>query len=371
VSTTTLSEAIEEFMAYRKSAGFAANTLLINQRGLSKFLSLVGNVQVRHLEARHGEQFQAALMANGYKPNTVNSYLTSLAAFVKWLRSRRYLGARSDVMANVRMVRGMVEPRQRIEVDDFEALLDSCETAHERIVCALGLYLFLRASEIAGIRLRDVNLDRGEVTIHVMKTKVVDVMPISYELDRELRRWLTWYAQDIEGPLKSDYWLVPSRRRPPMANDGSGPGGGYMVRRERGNCLPMVKGKRMHRYVQRALENFGMDLRGEDGKSLMEGCHTLRRSGARALFDDLVERGGYDGVLRHVSAILHHSSTLMTERYLGLDVDVKKRNDLIRGKKMYRTQRDVVEDSPNITAIGVESGISNEADRGLRYVPGA
>jgi hypothetical protein len=104
---------------------------------------------------------------------------------------------------------------------------------------------------------------------------------------------------------------------------------------------------------------------------MMEGCHTLRRSGARALFDDLVERGGYDGVLRHVSAMLHHKSTLMTERYLGLDVDVKKRNDLIRGKKMYRTQRDMVEDSPNVTVIGAESGISNEADRGLRYLSGA
>jgi integrase len=304
--TVTLSEAVEEFMAYRKSAGFAPNTLLINQRSLSRFLALVGNVQVRHLDARHGEQFQAALMAKGYKANTVNSYLTSLAAFVKWLRSRRYTGARSDIMANVRM-----------------------------------------------------------------KTKAVDVMPISYELDIELRRWLTWYAQDIDGPLKDDYWLVPTRRRPAMANDGSGPGGGYMVRREHGNCRPTVKGKRLHRYVQRAMVNFGMDIRDADGKSMMEGCHTLRRSGARALFDDLVERGGYDGVLRHVSAMLHHKSTLMTERYLGLDVDVKKRNDLIRGKKMYRTQRDMVEDSPNVTVIGAESGISNEADRGLRYLSGA
>ena len=144
----TLSDAIEEFLAYRGTAGFRPNTLLINARSLSIFLREVGNVQVRHVDARHGEMFQAYLMGKGYKPNTVNSHLTTLSAFTKWLRSRHYLAGGSDPTANTRAIKAMVEPRTRIEPKDFNAFLDICSTPLERIVVALGLYLFVRASEI-------------------------------------------------------------------------------------------------------------------------------------------------------------------------------------------------------------------------------
>jgi integrase len=341
-----LSDAVTEFMSYRKSAGFRPNTLIVNKRSLSKFLAVIGNIQVRHLDAHHGEVFQTYLMGQGYKPNTVSVYLTSLAAFVKWLRSRRYIGGGSDPMANVRLPRAMVEPRQRILRADFDAFLDTCSKPYDRVVCALGLYLFLRASEIKALRLRDIDLDAGEILVHIEKTQQVDTMPISNELDKELRRWLEWYANDVQEPLNGDMYLVPRVRRPKLANDGSGPGGGFQVMRAHGNLRPHIPCSRPHRYVQRTLVAFGIKIRDADGKSLHEGVHTLRRSGARALFDELVDRGGYDGVLRLVAAMLHHKSTTMTERYLGLDVDVKKRNDLLRGQTMFAAP-----DTSNVISI--------------------
>ena len=341
-----LSDAIAEFLTYRKSAGYRPNTLLVDRRSLSKFLAQTGNIQVSHLDARHGEQFQSFLMGQGYKPNTVNSHLNSLAVFVKWLRTRRYLGAASDPTANVRAVRTIVEPRQRVLREDFDRFLDTCKYPWDRMVCALGLYLFLRASEIQGIRLKDIDLDRGEILVHIEKTQTTDTMPISEELDAELRRWLTFYANDVNKALEPEMYLVPRVRRPTLANDGRGPGGGYQMVRARGNLQPHKRASRPHRYVQRTLVAFGMPIRGEDGKSLNEGVHTLRRSGARALFDELVERGGYDGVLRLVAAMLHHKSTIMTERYLGLDVDVKKRNDTLRGSRMFAKP-----DTSNVVSI--------------------
>ena len=347
----TLSDAITEFMTYRKTAGFRPNTLLINGRSLSVFLREVGNLQVRHLDARHGEQFQAYLMSRGYKPNTVNSHLTTLSAFTKWLRSRRYLAGGSDPCANIRAVKVMAEPRARVEPKDFAAFLDACATPLERVVVALGLYLFVRASEITAIRVKDVDLDSHEILVHVMKSQVVDIMPICQELDTELRRWLTWYGQDVRRPLEPDFFLVPQRRRRPLGNDGSGPGGGFLVERVHDNMVPDRALQRAHRYVQKPLHAFGVELRDGEGKSTMEGVHTLRRSGARALFDQMVDRGSYDGVLRYVSAMLHHKSTVMTEKYLGLDVDVKKRNDLLKGRLMFQTPATIILASGNVTNI--------------------
>jgi integrase len=290
-------------------------------------------------------------MGKGYKPNTVNCHLTTLSAFTKWLRSRHYLAGGSDPTANVRAIKAMQRPRTRISPEDFAGFLDACTTPHERIVVALGLYLFIRASEITSITVKDVDLDRQEVLVLVTKSQVVDIMPICQELDAELRRWLTWYTLDIERPLEPDFFLVPQRRRRPLGNTGAGPGGGFLVDRPHQNCVPDRRLQRAHRYVQKPLAAFGVELRDVEDKSKMEGVHTLRRSGARALFDQMVDQGSYDGVLRYVSAMLHHKSTVMTEHYLGLDVDVKKRNDLLKGRRMFSTPATIIEASGNITAM--------------------
>ena len=52
------------------------------------------------------------------------------------------------------------------------------------------------------------------------------------------------------------------------------------------------------------------------------------------MFDELLERG-YDGALRQVQAMLHHKSSTMTEHYLGIDLDVKRRNEALRGRAMF------------------------------------
>ena len=64
------------------------------------------------------------------------------------------------------------------------------------------------------------------------------------------------------------------------------------------------------------------------------GLHVLRRSSARARFDEMVNLG-YDGALRRVSAWLHHSSVTITEIYLGLELDRAQRDEETKGKVMF------------------------------------
>jgi integrase len=57
--------------------------------------------------------------------------------------------------------------------------------------------------------------------------------------------------------------------------------------------------------------------------------HTLRRSAARQMFDALVETRHWDGALRVVQALLHHS-TLETEQYIGLSTEILTRDEFLR-----------------------------------------
>ena len=354
MAAKSLSDAIDEYVGSR-SKQYSEGTTEMRRRALSIFLRETGNINVRHLDARHGAAFQEYLLADGssrnkqgYQVSTVMVYLSILSSFSKWCQHMKYMPLTNNPMATVTKLKSTPRERVMVKARDFPRLLDCASTPHDRIVTALGLYLFLRQSEIANLRIGSVDLDAGTANVHIIKTKDRAVMPICRELDTELRRWLAWYANDVRdthGPLQQTWYLVPSRHAALMKNDGTGFKGGKAMFPATGNCRPEDMLRNVHRYAQRPLARFGVPLRGLDGTSTMEGVHTLRRSGARALFDSLVDQST-DGALKKVQAMLHHKHSKMTEHYLGLKAEERELDDLLRGKPMFPQQ-----ESANVIAL--------------------
>ena len=84
---------------------------------------------------------------------------------------------------------------------------------------------------------------------------------------------------------------------------------------------------RPQRIVKEAMERLGIANKGD-------GCHVLRRSGARSLFEELRDQG-YDGSARRVQSMLGHASVVTTELYLGIDNERRQRNEAIAGQIMF------------------------------------
>lgn len=345
-----LSDAVDEYVQYRRNAGYAKNTVRVEAQALSLLLAEIGNISTSKLDARHGERYMSAMLSAGLKPGTVNLYRGAFRRFTKWCYQRRYLAGAASPLGTTRNIPVVQAPRRRIPAHEFPRLLDACWHPQQRIIVALGLYLFIRASEVADLDVSRVYLDRGVIEVWQRKTQRWDEMPICAELDVELRRWLTWYANDQSerGPLMPHWPLVPARKRTNMFNDGTGKCGGRPMIPAKGQMNPDARLQQGHLKVQQALRGFGWDVTADD----REGGHTLRRSGARALFDHLCETGEVrDGVLRLVSSFLHHKSVQTTERYLGLEADRENRNRMFSGKPMFATTTsDVVQLHP-VTAM--------------------
>lgn len=123
------------------------------------------------------------------------------------------------------------------------------------------------------------------------------------------------------GYSKPDHYLLATRKRDLTMRGRYGAVGGT------GTVDATRPLTRPSRTVKRVLVRAGY-------YTLQEGGHTLRRSGARAYFDELVS-AGYDGALRRVQSMLGHASSSMTEQYLGLDLDRQKRNFDLAGKPMF------------------------------------
>lgn len=351
-----LSDLVDEFEASQRSNAYGKHTIRNRMLTARKFLAHVGNIQVRNVTPTHIDGYFSHRQAAGLTAGSLNVELQSLRSLFRYAIARRYLAATADPLAHRRQwktVKG--DLRQRVPAQDFPYLLDCAKDPRDRIVVALGLYLFLRASEMRVLKVGDVDLASAEVAVQVIKSSRFDRMPVSTELDTELRRWLTAYGAEMGRPLTPDDHLVPARNRARFVS-GLSKQENWAHAKAVATLNPAKPYKEVEQAVQRTLAAYGMPVRDEMGKSLREGVHTLRRSGARALFDALIERG-FDGSMRTVQSMLHHSSVTVTEHYLGLRLDEKRRDDIVRGKAMFPVDRSNV----------VQMEARRESNEGVRH----
>lgn len=326
-----LSDAIDEFLTGRKARGLADNTLRSERSTLKQLLTSTGNIYVRSIEPRH---IDALLLSKPeQQASTTNQVLSRLKRFFGWAQRRGYI--KSDPMLEFRHLH---EPRQErlfVPLDRFEEVLDAAKHPRDRMIVAVGMYLFLRASELAALKIGDVDLDSGTVRVWIQKTKDFDYMPICQELDYEIRRWLIWYAKNVDGGLKDDMYLLPSKTGHRSLPGADGRFGDDSVELPVG-IQPYRRTQRPHEAVKRALAAAGFETQGQ-------GCHTFRRSGARALFEEARQEEGADGALQQTKVMLHHKNVSMTEHYLGVSPERARRDSRLKGQQMFRPKQPVLD----------------------------
>lgn len=307
-----LNDVTPAYLQWRRSFR-AANTVRNDKSALRLFTGVVGNIELTDLDHRHLLRFFDSI-AETRQNSSSNQLRASLQAFFAWCRMEKLMTPDQDPLAGAPPKKVAKKNRATIPVHDFPVYLDMTTEPRVRALSAIGLYLFLRAGEITSLRVRDLDLQAGTIAVTIHKTGDADIMPISRELDRELRRWILAYEAEC-GPLQPGWFLVPARIQAGWGEHKLNPG------------API---SRPQEIIRSSLDAYGINQR-------WEAIHCLRRSGARALFDHLSAQG-IDGALEIVSATLHHSSVVMTERYLQITHSRAKRDLLLKGQDMFPSQ---------------------------------
>lgn len=315
-----LSQAIDNYLYHNQARGLAAGTIRTQRSGLSVLQQTVGNKYVHQVSHADIDQ---VFSSYSWQQSTRNTKIGQYRQFFLWAKARDYTD--TDPMFGWRMLAPPEKERQRIPRAEWPRLFDACLHPQEDIMVAIGLYLFLRVSEMQALQIRHVNLSESLIEVWRPKTRSRDTMPISSELDVHLRRWLTYLAE--LGYTKPDHYLLAARKRDLVIRGQLGAVAGTGT----------VDATRPFTHPSRAIRRI---LTRAGYYAEQEGGHTLRRSGARAYFDSLVEQG-YDGALRRVQSMLGHSHSMMTETYLGLDLDRQQRNADLAGKPMFESNREV------------------------------
>jgi integrase len=334
-----LSEALADYLARSEKRGRATLTVQIDSRILRRFISDVGDLEVTEVTKDHvGDWFygKGGMMdhhqghgnGQGLMPpigaSTHNQYRQRLSTFFRFCATKGWI--REDLMAEVEPMKITRKKRQQPSPDILLRLLDAAGSPRDRAYIATAMNTALRQNEIIRIRMADLDLDQGFIDVTISKTNEEDRQPISSDLDTELRKWLVQYESDLGRPLEDDDHLFPLSAGGLISHFEVDEKTGHktMVRHPY-HWVPERPVVKSHLLVQKAMKEVGLTTK-------YEGTHTIRRAVARAFFDSLTTTTGYDAALRTVSALLHHSSTATTERYLGLTSERQRRDDVLKGQ---------------------------------------
>ena len=312
-----LSEASAEYAKHLIAKKQPLSTVKGRSETVRAFVRAVGDLDAARVEPHHVDQFFT--VNSHWSPGTYNNRLSHLNLFFKWCRFRRYMPPHSHPTFGLESLDYDSPDRLRIPRGEWPRLFAACEDEIETIALATGLYMFLRGSEQQRIQLKDIDLRHNKIYVNRVKSKKRQWLPIVTELRPYIIDHLIWCGQ--QGFTDPDHYFIMTHYSPMNK-----PGSGVF---EKGTTVPNP-----NRPICRPYDTIKKILGRAGYETYWQGVHTLRRSGARAMFDSYLSRG-YDGALMRVQTMLGHAKAQVTERYLGVSLNEMLLHDELAGKPMF------------------------------------
>lgn len=337
-----LTEAVRQFIEYRTGVQRRAETTIIRERTtLRAFVRIIekghtsptGTVNIHSLTTKHLDAWRAQRnQATGRQGMPLsaaylNTEIQTLRTFFQW--AARSIGFKGDPLGHLDPLKTVEVDHLRIPPERFAEFLDAADSPVSRWLAAVGLYTMARAGEIRSMtHARLAPLPDGSPGIWIRRTKngTLDHIPMVLELQEEYDRWMSYYRKHLARQgifsIEPDFALVPA----------------YKFGGDHRPGIPKwfnvyQSPARADRLVNRIFEKMGYD-------TTQTGMHTLRRSAARAWYNDLHDRQVAGEVLpdtpiRMVMALLGHAKQSTTEIYIGLAVSRAARDSVMIGRRMF------------------------------------
>jgi integrase len=332
-----LSDAVDRFLGLQRARGNSINTIKTYDVLLRRVLTHVGNIPMRNLTHQHMEDVFYGPKGIATTQKSVNSFNNSrgmAAIFFRWARAEGLM--QEDPMRNITARRKEHRERLRLTPEQMIAAIESCDYPRDRAAIAIAANTGMRASSIAALRVSDVDLEAGTIKYYNVKSRRERVLPITVDLDRELRRWFLYYRAEC-GPLAPGWYLVPART---FRWDGYA---GGETQAQRSTLRPTDPWKRPSDLVHKVLGHLGVDGKGE-------GIHTFRRSSGRAVYEAALEAGD-PRAIHLAQAFLDHEQASTTQAYIGTNFEQEKLHQIMRGKAFLTRNTDAVSESAAVVDL--------------------
>lgn len=307
-----MADLAQQYLVRRANQGLATNTIKTDRTACAHF-SRWRDRQRKSPKALTEADLEDYLygddgLASTLAASSFNTRVFALKGFLSWAAKRQAVNP--AVVDAIRRLPVLKRDMLRLGLAQIIDMIETCDDEWERWVLVLASQTLARDSEIKSPRFADFNLQTSKLALYRHKTRDADEIRITPALADGYRRFLPWLQQQVGAPFRGDWFAIPRR-------DWYRDGWRYDPTVSRYNGC----GEIVQRHAAR--------IAGVDVVTLKyQGVHIIRRSMARALYDQLVEQNVPDPI-RIVMAMLGHKSPQTTEIYLGLKADRERRNLLL------------------------------------------
>lgn len=264
----------------------------------------------------------------GRSPKTGTSYRSAINALFAYAKFRGWIRHELKCPKSPFRERGRTRrlAPTRLTEEELLSLVERAEHPILRAMIAVAVSTALRISDIMKIKISEVDFETGDIYVWVQKTDHFMPLPLTLDLEEELRSYLLWYTQETGMSPANMTYLFPGWAR---RNE---EGTGYVY------WIPDPYKRMTYMWCTTRLKA----LLGDVGIILEPGeaWHTIRRSVARIYFDRLRNEVSHDHALRETMVFLGHKNQETTEGYLGLQAEIEARNSRLRGKRFISRKRD-------------------------------
>jgi integrase/recombinase XerD len=180
-----LFQAIEDFIRSRQVNGCSRNTLIAYDSNLKRFAASAP-AELDACTYPVVTEYLARLQQT-LKPGSVHKDYSVLRTFFRWCANVEYI--QKDPMAGLKMKTPQSLPRVP-DAESVKRLLNACITPRDKALVALLIDSALRISEATALRVGDINLVDGVITIRCGKGSKDGTGFFGAEASRHLRKWM-------------------------------------------------------------------------------------------------------------------------------------------------------------------------------------
>jgi site-specific recombinase XerD len=195
-----------EFLASKAAGGRSPATIYNYQWNLESFLTwcnqegFTGNDLVGPVGAETIEEHMLYMANCDYRPHTISQRYRALRALYRWVERRH---GRMEAGNPFDMLTEPTTPDllpKAATYAQLQVLLHSIKPSkygvswtaqRDRLILKLFFFTGIRVSEMASLRIEDVDLERRRLRVQRHKTKSIDLVPFSRSLHAELTAWLS------------------------------------------------------------------------------------------------------------------------------------------------------------------------------------
>lgn len=329
----SLYDAVAQYLDALRRAGASDGTVKQYRSILFRLVRRYPNRRYKSIKVRDVDDFLYGPngICPGKAPATQSSYRAALRGL--FAHGNRLDWSNRPTVVPEPVIRVRTGPMRRhalptrLSVPQLQLMLSRTEDAVTHGMLAVAINTALRISDVSKIRLGHLDFQNSEIHVLIKKTGEYDAFPMTRDLERELREYLTWYTRETGVTLsQADAYLFPGWERSGTTSDGIPT---YRISAQR-----HVQYDWANKRLRQLYTACGLDVEGR------EAWHVIRRSVARIYFDMLRESVSHDHALRETAALLRHKQTVTTEQYLGMQAEIEARNSSLRGKSFIPSRPD-------------------------------